>query len=179
MGEIKQQNEITGIVSWLREQLLRLLFPLTLVWFFLEMFAGEIDKLFGLVLIPEEHRLHNIIEVIIAVTVPVILIGIFGAISTSLYRRWHGFMLVPQSISLSFLIIRLLVYAPLLFVLLTVSSFVGWWLLVVMPFEDPKHTQYGLSAAFAAIFYPSILTPVITVIVVWLSSLRKHRCFSL
>ena len=172
---MKQQNEITGIVSWLRERLLRLLFQLTLVWFFLEMFSGEIDKLFGLVLIPEGHRLHNIIEVIIAIIVPVILIIIFGVISTFLYHRWHGFMIVPQSISLSFLIIRLLIYAPLLFVLLTVIFFTGWWLLVVIPFEDPKHTQYGLSAVFAAIFYPSILTPVITVILVWLSALRRQR----
>ncbi len=175
MGEIKQQNEIRGIVSWLREQLLRLLFPLTLVWLFLGMFSLEIDKLFGLILIPEGHRLHNIIEVIIAVIVPVILIVIFGAISLSLYRRWHGFMLVPQSISLSFLIIRLFIYAPLLFVLLAVISFVGWWLLVVMPFEDPKHTQYGLSAVFASVIYPSILAPAVTVIIVWLSAIRRQK----
>jgi hypothetical protein len=141
--------------------MLQVLFPLAFTWAVLLMFAEELS---GLV---PEGVLENIV---------ILTFGAFwGAVALYLYRRWPNFLRVPESVSLLFLLIRLVVYGPLLFVLLAAVFGVSWYLLVVRPTEDPAHSQYGLSALMVALWYAAMLTPLATVTATWISSLRKAR----
>jgi len=163
---LEQKKGTEWVVSWLRERMLQVLFPLAFTWAVLLMFAEELFSL-----VPEGQRLHDELEMII---IP-ILLAFWSTVAIYLYRRWPGFLRVPESVSLLFLLIRLVVYGPLLFVLLVPVFGIAWYWLVVLPSEDPAHSQYGSSAVIAAFWYPIVLTPVATVIVAWVSALRKAR----
>lgn len=153
-----------------RDRALQILFPLTLAWVAFCVLAQESESVFGLIPVSEEHWMHDTSEVMVA---PVIFAA-FVAGAVYCYRRWPWFLQVPESISPVWLTARLLGYAPLLFALLAAAIFSAWWLFVVSG-EDPAHSQYGLSAWFAAWFYSTYLTPLFTVVIVWLSALRRDR----
>ncbi|MCI0529016.1 MAG: hypothetical protein L0Y56_16385 [Nitrospira sp.] len=141
--------------------MLQVLFPLAFTWAVLLMFGEELS---GLV---PEGVLENIMILIFCV--------FWSAVAFYLYRQWPSFLRGPESVSLLFLLIRLVVYGPLFFVLLAGVFGISWYLLVVRPTEDPAHSQYGLSALMVAVWYSIMLTPLATIIVTWLSSLRKAR----
>lgn len=144
--------------------MLKILFPPMLAWCICLMFGEE---LFAVV--PEGQRLHNVFEVII---IPLIIVMCSTA-AIYIYRHWPGFLRVPQSESLIMLLVRMLIYMPLLYVLL--ASIIGvTWYIFILPGEDQSHSQYGLSVFFASVFYPIMLTPSVTIIAVWLSAMRKE-----
>lgn len=153
-----------------RERALQILFPLTLAWAGFWLFAQEIESVFGLIPVSEEHWLHDALEAMVA---PLIFAA-FVAVAVYCFYRWPWFLKVPESISLVWLTSRLLVYAPLLFALLMGVIFSAWWYLVGSKVE-PGHSQYGLDVLFIAYFFSITLTPLFTVVIVWWSALRKHR----
>jgi hypothetical protein len=141
--------------------MLQILFPLAFTWAVLLMFAEEFSSF-----VPE-GLLENITILI--------LVAFWSAVAFYLYRRWPSFLRVPKPVSLLFLLIRLVVYGPLLFVLLAAVFGTSWYWLVVWPTEDPAHSQYGLSALMVAVWYSTMLTPLAMVIATWISSLKKAR----
>lgn len=154
----------------LRNRVLQILFFLSVAWVSFWVLAQQSESLFGLIPVSEGHWLHNALEVMAS---PLILLIIaVGAVYC--FGRWPWFLKVPESISLGWLTARLLGYAPLLFLLLVAVIYSAWWIFVVSG-EDPAHSQYGLSAWFAALFYSIYLTPLLTVVVVWLSAVRRDR----
>lgn len=154
----------------LQNKVLQILFFLSVAWLSFWVLGPQSESLFGLIPVSEQHWLHNALEVMAA---PLILFTIaVGAVYC--FGRCPWFLKVPESISLAWLTARLLGYAPLLFALLAAVIFSAWWIFVVSG-EDPAHSQYGLSAWFAAWFYSIYLTPLFTVVIVWLSALRKDR----
>ncbi|MEW5725882.1 MAG: hypothetical protein AB1896_22425 [Thermodesulfobacteriota bacterium] len=156
--------------TWIRSHILQALLPPALAWGLLMSFAGELDRLASLVAGPERFFLHNSVEDLL----PLALALAAGVTVTMVvHRRWPGFPRVPEKVSAAFLLIRLAVYGPLLFVLLAAIFGFGWYVLSVVPNEDPAHSQYGLSAVFAAVLFPSLLTPAFTVLAVWLAALRR------
>ena len=153
-----------------RDSALQILFPLTLAWGSFWLLGPQAHTVFGLIPAPEGHWLHDAVEVM----APLVIFAAIVAGAVYCFRRWPWFLRVPESISVAWLTVRLLGYAPLLFALLA-AAFFSVWRLFVVPGEDPGHSQYGLSAWFAAYFYSLYLTPLFTVVMVWLSALRRDR----
>ncbi len=161
-------------VKRFRDRALQILFTLTLAWALTWwgglVFAEEIETAFGLMPFPEGSWLHDAVEVMIAL----VIFAAFAAMAVYCFRRWPWFLRVPESISPAWLTVRLLGYAPLLFAVLW-----GTFFLTFRLFGEegvpPEHSQYGLGALFVATFYSIYLTPLFTVVIVWLSALRKHR----
>lgn len=155
-------------VSQKGRRLLQVLFVPTLLWASLVLFAEELSRL------PldrwAEHRPVPFYGVVVgAVVIGMLALGLGW---TWTLRRWPALLRVPGRVSLWSLFLRMLVLAPLVAIVLAVVSFVAWWTLVVSG-EDPSHSQYGLSAWWAGLFYPVALTPMGTVVVTWLSVRRN------
>ncbi len=157
-------------VKRFRDRALQILFTLTLAWGSFWILAQETQSLFSLIPAPEGHWLHDAVEVMAAL----VIFSAFSAMAVYCFRRWPWFLRVPESISPAWLTVRLLGYAPLLFAVLW-----GTFYLAFRQFGDegvpPEHSQYGLGALFVATFYSIYLTPLFTVVIVWLSAQRKHR----
>lgn len=141
-----------------------------MAWVSFWVLAQQSESLFGLIPMSEEHWLHTALEVMAAPLI-VFIIAV-GAVYC--FGRWPWFLRVPDSISVGWLTIRLLGYAPLIFSLLAAVIFSAWWIFIVSG-EDPADSQYGLSAWYAAWFYSIYLTPLFTVVTVWLSAIRRDR----
>jgi hypothetical protein len=87
---------------------------------------------------------------------------------------WPRFLVVPENVALSFVLIRLLVYAPLAFVALGLGFGLAEWVHVVRV-EDRSNPQYGLSILWAVLWYPAILTPAVAAVATWRAALPRKR----
>ncbi len=153
-----------------RERALQILFPLTLVWGSFWLSFEEIEIVYSLIPAPEGHWFHDALEGMVTLLV----VSLFVAGPVYCYRRWPWFLRVPESVSMTWLTVRLIVYAPFLFALLAGAIFSAWWILVVSG-EDPKDSQYGMSAWYAAYFYSLALTPLFTIVLAWISTPGRDR----
>ena len=86
-----------------------------------------------------------------------------------LFYRFPSFLIVPESITLGWVIIRLIAYATIVAVALAVVIGLGWWIFVESG-QDPNHSQYGMGTLFTAVFGAAFLTPICTVVIVWFSA---------
>jgi hypothetical protein len=138
--------------AWLRRNGLRILFTASLAWAVLGLFM---ETIFGWV--PDERR--AVIEpLLIAATTLACVIAVW-AIS----RCRPGFLLAPPGVSLATWVTRGLVVIPLVYVLLAIAcgllAFAGLRIK-----GDPSDPQYGVSLAWAIVWYPAILTPVVSLV---------------
>lgn len=85
-----------------------------------------------------------------------------------LVRAWPRFLRVRREVSRVSLGGRFLLAAPAAAVATGLTAFAVQWVSVLLR-EDPSHSQYGLSAWFAAGFYALALAPAATVVGVWWS----------
>ncbi len=157
-------------VKRFRDRALQILFPLTLTWGSFWILAQETQSIFGLIPVSEGRWLRDAVQVMAAL----VILAAFAAGAVYCFRRWPWFLRVPESISLSWLTVRLLGYAPFLFAVLWGTFFLAFRLFG-QEGVPPEHSQYGLGAWFVATFYSIYLTPLFTVVMVWLSAQRRHR----
>jgi hypothetical protein len=146
---------------WLRRNLLRLLAPVCATWAILTLFTGE---LFGW--IPEARRERAEAAVIAGV-------GLACVLATWLVcRRRPGYLSLPPTVPVRFLLSRTAVYASILLVVL--AAFFGAIEYVNLRLTgDPDNPQYGVSVVFAAVWYPAALTPILTLLAVWRASKKR------
>ncbi len=140
---------------------MRLLFGASLVWAVLGVFMEPIFEW-----VPEKGR--AVIEAALVATVTIAC----GAVVWAMVKRRPAFMRVPAGIPVAFWVTRSIVIVPLAFVLIAVVAgvlaFVG-----VRLTGNPTDTQYGVPVAWAIVWYPAALTPVVSVIALWTASLRR------
>lgn len=148
-------------------RLLRALFLPTVPWALLVLFAEELSRL------PFERwaRTSPLGFYGGVLGAGVLAVVALGSAWSWMLRRWPGFLHVPARVSLSSLLVRMLVFGPVVAILLAVAGFAAWWVFVVSG-EDPAHSQYGLSAWWAGLVHAVALTPMGTVLVTWLSTRR-------
>lgn len=155
-------------VSQRGRRLLQVLFVPTLLWAIVVLFAEELSRL-PLDRWAESSPVPFYGGVVGAVVIGVLALGLGWA---WMLRRWPALLRVPGRVSSWSLFLRMLVFGPLVAIVLAVVSFVVWWALIVSG-EDPSHSQYGLSAWWAGLFYAVAFTPMGTVVVTWLSVRRN------
>ena len=102
------------------------------------------------------------------------IVAVAGLCCLFVYRRWSGFLLLERSVSWLSVVWRLVMYAPLAFIVTGIVFFSVQWLFVVGG-EDPADPQYGLSAWWAGFYSAIMLAPLMTVIWVWRSLRRKYK----
>ncbi len=152
-----------------RERILQILFAPSLLWGIAMSFHEEIVVLIGLVPGKEAGLLHNVAENALGlVLVTAFLIGVIY-----LFYRFPLLLVVPESISLWWVVIRLVIYAMVVAVVLALIIGFGWWILIESG-HDPNNVQYGMETLTVAVFYSMFLTPVCTVVLVWFSARRVH-----
>ncbi len=132
-------------------------------------FHEEINALVSLVVGKEGGWLHNVAEN----TLEPALFVLFLAVVSYFFYRLPAFLLVPESISSSWLIIRLVAYTVITAIVLAVLLGLGWWIFVESG-QNPDDVQYGMATLYTAVFGSAFLTPVCTIILVWLSARVKH-----
>lgn len=152
-------------IPWILRHSLRLLFPFTLPWIPLFLFANDIYNA-----VPEGHRYHTWIENLL---VPAFL-TFSVLLSIILYRFWPSFLRVPGRIPARVWVIRILVHPPLIYILLTILTLPVSLLLDPPPWNS-NNPQYIPLVFFAVVFYPPLLTPMVTLITIWRAILRKNE----
>lgn len=133
-------------------------------------FNEEIASLFNLIQGKENSWLHNVAES----TLVFALLVLFLVVMVSIFYRFPSFLVVPESISSGWLIIRITVYTVMTAIVLAVLLGLGWWFFVESG-QDPDNVQYGMATLYTAFFGSAFLTPVFTVVLVWLSAKVKHH----
>ena len=108
-----------------------------------------------------------------ALTIPVAIALGLGVIWL-LSRRWPRLLYVPEGVSFAFVLARLLLYTPLAFLALATTFGLAEWLRVVWA-EDPSDSQYGVSVAWAVVWYPTMLTPSVAAVATWWAAVRKGK----
>ena len=146
-----------------RVNVLRLFFPLTLPWIPLFWAAESLSRNF-----PEGSSLHNVIEIFLVLGG----LGVSIFLSLVIYRLLPEFLRIPKKVSLkiwlyTFITRSVIVYLGLLF--LTFILF----LVVDPPPWNSENPQYIPVVFFAIVFYPPLLAPPITIIVIWRSIMKK------
>ena len=164
---------IKELIRTFKKRILQILFVPSLLWAIATIFIDEIEALFTLIPGEENGWLHNITEY----TLEIFLFMIFFAGVAYLFYRFRTFLVVPESVSLGWLIIRVVVYAVIIAVALGMSIGFGWWTFIESG-KDPNNVQYGMESYTMAFFWSAFLTPVCTVLIVWLSARRRSavRC---
>ena len=151
--------------SWLQGRELRWLFSLSIAW------AVWFYVLWGLTLLANYWLEVSYSPLLDWLSIPLsILVG--WIITRLLVGIWPSFLSVPDSASRLWLAGRLLILAPLVLILLVVLFAVIAGLDEILT-GDPEDTWYGTSIFFAAMWYPVLLTPALTCVVVWRAVLRK------
>lgn len=151
-----------------KERILQILFAPSLLWAIVMIIGSEIETPFNLIPGKEDGWLHNVAES----TLEFALFTIFIVGIIYLFYRFRSFLIVPESISLGWVLIRLVAYAVIIAVVLAVVIGWGWWIFVESG-QDPNDVQYGMASYSMAVFYSFFLTPVCTVVIVWLSARRR------
>lgn len=150
---------------WMRGRELQLAFALGLAW------AAWYYLLWAFTWLANEALDTPYSSVLDGLSIPAaLLVGL--AVTFILVRCRPTFLRVPASISGPRLVGRLLVHAPLVLMLLVVLFAViaglDEWLR-----GDAEDIWYGTAIFFAAMWYPVLLTPAVTCVFVWWSTLRK------
>ncbi len=130
--------------------------------------GSEMDVFYDLIPGKEDGWLHNATENALEFTFFVI----FAVVIISLFSRFRSFLIVPEVISWSWILIRIIVYAVIIAIVLGVVTGWGWWMFVESG-QNPDSLQYGMASYSMAVFYSFFLTPVCTVVMVWFSARRK------
>jgi hypothetical protein len=120
--------------------------------------------------VPEGSMLHGLLELAAVLGI----VAVAGLCCLFVSRHWPRFLLLEQPVSWLPVVWRLVMYAPLAFIVTGIVFFLVQWLFVVGS-EDPADSQYGLSAWVAGYYYAIMLTPLMTVIWVWWSLKRKYK----
>lgn len=150
----------------IKERILQILFVPALFWASIVIFSNEILLFMQRFAGVENSVLHNFKEILIFI----IIFSVATFICFILYYLFPGFLLLSKFSSFLSIVLRLVVYTPVIFIVLAVGIFFIWWMFVVSS-EAPTHSQYGLSAWYAAFFYGVGLTPLFTLIAVWVFDL--------
>lgn len=148
---------------WVRSNALRILFALTLAWALLGLFMEEI---FGWV--PDAGR--GAIETALIAVVLLVCAGITAWI----VRRRPTFLLAPAGISRQFWLTRSLVL-PLFVGVLLAIVFGAVSYAEIRLRSNASDPQYGVSVAWAIVWYPAILTPVLSVVAIGRAAARRFR----
>jgi len=156
------------LIDKFKKRILQILFVPSLLWAIATIFVDEIETLFTLIPGEEEGWLHNVTEN----TLEIFLFAIFFAGVAYLFYRFRTFLVVPESVSLVWVLIRVVVYAVIIAVVLGVSIGFGWWTFIESG-KDPNNMQYGMASYTMAFFWSAFLTPVCTVLLVWFSAKRR------
>lgn len=159
------QRSHSTALSWVRDNALRILFPLTLPWVPLFLSVDYFYKV-----MPEGSRLHNLIEYLLVAGF--LVASIFFSIL--LYRLWPGFLRVSGGVSIWFVVTKIIVNTVFVYIALTVVT-VLVSLVIDRPPWKSDNLQYIPYVFFAIVFYPPLLTPVFAVMAVWRSIVRKTR----
>ncbi|MDP2810693.1 MAG: hypothetical protein Q8O34_11145 [Rhodocyclaceae bacterium] len=162
------KTEANPAAAWLRAHGLRLLFVLPL--------AGESLPLLGLWLeawpptgiAPEGHWLHGLLEDALPLAVT-LLLAISGLVF--LRRAAPGFLHLPSTVPLSFVLLRLLFHAPLVYLGL-LAGFIAVGLALEPPPWDSSNPQYIPIVFFIAAIGPFALLPAVTAVTVWRAARR-------
>jgi hypothetical protein len=141
------------------------------IWFVILFFAEEIDRLPILSPFPEGSAVHIWLE---NWSPPFLVAIALGGLALLLFRRRPSWLLIPPSTQVSQIVVRLLIFSCATAFILTVAVAL-LWILFITPGESSENPQAGLSVVVAAIFYPLILTPLLTVLVTWLSLKANFR----
>jgi hypothetical protein len=140
---------------------LRLLFPVCAAWAIALMFGSELFEW-----IPDARRVP--LETLVLGAV----VGVCALATTLIARFQPDFLVLPAAVPTGFLLTRALGSALVLTIMLAV-------LFGAMEFAnlrltgDPTNPQYGVSVAFAIIWYPAALVPALTVLAVWWVARRR------
>lgn len=148
-----------------KEKILQILFVPSLLWAIAMIFHDEIETLLNFIPGNEDSWLHNATEN----TLELALFAVFIAVIIYIFYRLPSFLSVPESVSLGWVLIRLIAYAAFIAVVLAVVIGSGWWIFIESG-QDPNDVQYGMSTLTVSFFYSAFLTPACTVILVWFSA---------
>jgi len=151
-----------------KERILQILFVPSLLWAIVMIIASEMEDSFHLIPGKEDGWLHNVAES----TLEFALFAVFMVGIIYLFYRFRSFLIVPESISLGWVLIRLVSYAVIIAIVLALVIGWGWWIFVESG-QDPNDVQYGMASYYMAFFYSFFLTPVCTVVMVWLSAIGR------
>lgn len=162
---------MTGLARWsafLREQILRGLFPVALAW---ASFAPLIPVNAGLLSLnpyPEGGTLHHLFEQAAFWLPPLLPLGV----AVWMLRRWPGLLRLSPSVPAVTAVLRLAVHGMAWLVLLLIV------LLAIMYLDyDPAQDhqgQYWPWAVAAALLYASVAAPLGAVFTAWWSLRRKR-----
>ncbi|HXV14114.1 MAG TPA: hypothetical protein VEC56_07900 [Candidatus Krumholzibacteria bacterium] len=147
--------------AWLRRNALRLAFAAGASWAVVGLFM---EDLFAWV---PDNAGRSAIEFAVVMMVALASVGI-----TWMITRWRaGFLVPPAGLSAGFWITRALLIPILVWVLLAVVC--GLMALVELRITgDPSDSQYGVSVAWAVVWYPVFLTPIVATVALWRAALR-------
>jgi hypothetical protein len=149
--------------SWLRHNVLRVLFACSLAWALLGLFM---EQIFGWA--PDTRR--DVIETMLVLAV----VTACGLITWAIVRYRPGFMRVPSGVSSAFWLTRSLL-VPLWVGFLT-AVVCGLLAYAKLRFTgDATNPQYGVSVAWAIVWYPVALAPVLSVIAIRRAAVRRAR----
>ena len=154
-----------ALPTLIKQHILQAIFPLTLPWFPLLLFANELTKALS-----EGGVLHNFSENLL------ISFSLAGSafLCLILYRWRPGFLKIPKTVSFLFLLTRSIINTLGMYIIVTIIVALISLLLDPPPWKS-DNVQYIPLIFFAIIFYPPVLTPSLAVISVWRSTLRKAK----
>jgi membrane protein insertase Oxa1/YidC/SpoIIIJ len=114
------------------------------------------------------HRLVH--EALVILLVVLASVGFTSMLS----RVWPPFLLAPRGLSPRFWVTRALVTPPVVGIVLAVVFGVVAFL-HTRATEDPADPQYGVSIAWAIVLFPVFLTPLASVVAIWIASVRRRK----
>jgi hypothetical protein len=150
------------VSTWLRRNVLRVAFAAGASWAVVGLFMEELFAW-----IPDSAGRSAIEFAVVA------LIALVCGGFTWLIARWQPtFLRVPAGVSRGFWVTRSIVIPLLVWVVLAVAFGLMAWVELRIT-GDPSDSQYGVSVAWAVVWYPVCLTPVVSVIALWRRALRR------
>ena len=150
-----------GGTAW-RNHGLRVLFALGLIWAILLGFAEE---LFSWMTGDPDETLWGWLVLTLVVAA-----GCGLTLASCL--AWRKFLRIPDTVGPARVAGWLLVSALVVAVVVGIA-FAAVEYRHVQQTGNPQNPQYGLSVFFAAMWYPAVLTPVLTVVATWLACRNK------
>lgn len=147
-----------------RTYLLRIVFALGAGWAVLLAFS---DILFAD--LPDD-RFRPLIEALIILAVA----AAGGVLTFLISKAWASFLRVPETVGVSELLGRWLGSVVASCVLIG-ALFAALEYVDLRLHGDPDNPQYGLSVVVAALWYPAMLAPVVSILTAWLWVRRCSR----
>ncbi len=150
------------MVAWLRRNVLRIAFAASASWAVVGLFM---ETLFSWI---PDNASRNAIEYAVVVLVALAC----GGITWMIARRRPRFLLPPAGLSAGFWLTRCIVLPLVAGVVIAIVCGLAAYLQLRLT-GDPTHSQYGVSVAWAVVWYPASLTPVVSVTALWLAAVRR------